>query len=77
MLETVDQTTLLDCLAALPPIELKGLALMQQPNPDRAALREAVTELITYTNACRQTAARLQNVPPVPLIAFTLAEWAL
>jgi hypothetical protein len=77
MTETLDQTTLGDCLAALPPVELKGLALMQQPHPERAALREAVTELIAYTNACQQAADRLRDVPPVPLTAFTLAEWAL
>jgi hypothetical protein len=40
-------------------------------------LRDAVLELITYTDACARAIHRLRDVPPVPLTAFPIVEWTL
>jgi hypothetical protein len=75
-------------LAAIEPIKLKGLDLLQSeqrefgllPKPTaipRETLRDAVLELIAYTDACARVIQRLWDVPPVPLTAFPIVEWAL
>ena len=76
------------CIAALEPVQLKGLTLLQSeqcafgllPNPTaipREMLRDAVLELISYTDACARAIQRLWDVPPVPLTTFPIVEWAL
>jgi hypothetical protein len=75
-------------LAALEPVQLKGLDLLQSeqrafgllPNPTaipRETLRDAVLELISYTDACARAIQRLWDVPPIPLTVFPIVEWAL
>jgi hypothetical protein len=67
------------CLADLPPVPLKGLALMERPSllADRETVRTAVVELIAYTNGCAQAIDRLRDLPPVPLTTFVSVEWML
>lgn len=89
MLEvTLDAEQLCVTLAALEPIQLKGLVLLQSgqrplgflPNHHeipRDVLREAVLELIAYTDACARAIQRLVAVPAVPLTAFPTVEWVL
>ena len=61
--------SLRDCLASLPPIELKGMALLKERRPHgqffpqfeggqsgipREVIAEAVTEIVAYTQRCRR-----------------------
>ena len=68
-------------LANSSPAQLKGLALLKgqrllpQDIP-RQTLREAVLELIQYTDQCAKMTRRLVDVPPMPL-AFPELGWAL
>jgi hypothetical protein len=84
----LDTSKLCSTLAALEPVKLKGLDLLQSeqrsfgllPYPTaipRETLRDAVLELIAYTDACARAIQRLWDVPPIPLTAFPIVEWAL
>jgi hypothetical protein len=84
----LDTHQLSSTLAALEPVQLKGLALMQSgqrplgllPKHEeipRDILREAVLELIAYTDVCARAIQRLLAVPAVPLTAFPIVEWVL
>jgi hypothetical protein len=70
------------CLADLPPVQLKGLDLLGQasellmPAMPREALRDAVLELMAYTDACARSLHRLRDLSPVPLNC-PLVEWVL
>jgi hypothetical protein len=79
MLETTTASNLQGWLADLPPVQLQGLALIAAPVglADREAVRDAMLELITYTQQCQRAARRLQSVPPIPLTAFGIPEWCL
>ena len=74
-----DQTRLMAVLDALAPASLKGLTLIGSAVPvtDRTAVREAVLELIDYTNGCARAIEQLHSVPAVPLTTFVCVEWAL
>lgn len=84
----LDTPKLCSTLAAIKPVKLKGLDLLQSeqcafgllPNSaaiPRETLRDAVLELIAYTDACARAIQRLCDVPPIPLTAFPIVEWAL
>lgn len=84
---SLDAEQLCATLAALEPVRLKGLALLQsgqrplgllpsQEEISRDTLREAVLELMSYTDACAQSLHRLRDLAPVPL-ACPLVEWIL
>jgi hypothetical protein len=84
----LDTPKLCSTLAALEPVKLKGLDLLQSeqsafgllPNPTaipRETLRDAVLELIAYTDACARAIHRLCDVQPIPLTAFPIVEWTL
>ena len=84
----LDTEQLCMTLAALEPVQLKGLALLQSGQRPlgllskhneipRDTLREAVLELIAYTDACARAIQRLLDVPAVPLTAFPMVEWVL
>jgi hypothetical protein len=70
------------CLADLPPVQLKGLDLLGQASDllmlamPREILREAVLELMAYTDACARSLHRLRDLTSVPL-ACPLVEWVL
>lgn len=79
-------TDLMDCLAALPAVELQGLALLREcqpepgawyPSPPLPSLADAVTEYITYTDDCARLAASLAQIPPVPLTTEPTPEFCL
>lgn len=71
----LDTSKLCSTLAAIEPVQLKGLDLLQaegrvsslQPTASipRDMLRDAVLELIAYTDACARAIHRLRDVPPV------------
>ena len=72
------------CLAATPPVELLGMTLLRQGNPQltppdipRDRLREAVTEIVAYTGRCTTAAQRLSNLAPIPLLHIVFAEYGL
>lgn len=87
---TVD--SLRDCLAGLPPVELKGMALLRERRPNgqffpqlesgaqgipRDVIAEAVTEIVGYTERCRRAAQQLVKLAPIPLTAFSILEYGL
>jgi len=78
----MEMEVLRTCLADLPPVQLKGFDLLGQasdllvPAIPREILREAVLELMAYTDACTRSLHRLRDLRPVPL-AFPLVEWVL
>ena len=78
--------TLQDCLASIEPVDLKGMRLLKAcpptaglfpQNVPRATVKEAVIELVQYTESCNATAHRLRNLTPIPLITLALIEYGL
>jgi hypothetical protein len=79
--------SLRDCLASLPPVELKGMALLRERPPDesffpplampRAVIAEAVTELVAYTQQSQHAAAQLAKLAPIPLTILSLLDYGL
>jgi hypothetical protein len=72
------------CLAAAAPVELLGMTLLRQGSPHllsadipRDVLKEAVTEIIAYTQRCTAVAHRLRDLSPIPLMNLTFAGYAL
>ena len=72
---------LLSVLGSVAAVPLQGLALMEHPSlltpVHRDRVREAVIELIAYTNRCTQAVERLRDVPPTPLMTVITVEWML
>ena len=81
-----------DCLAGLPPVELKGMALLRERRPHgqffpqleggqigipRETIAEAVTEIVGYTKRCRRAAQQLTKLTPIPLIAFSILDYGI
>lgn len=85
--------SLRDCLAGLPPVELKGMALLRERHPHgqffpplsscgqmgipREVIAEAVTEIVAYTDRCRRAAQQLAKLTPIPLTTFSILEYGL
>ncbi|MBI5928201.1 MAG: hypothetical protein HY862_02750 [Chloroflexi bacterium] len=75
--------TLRECLDTLAPVELLGMTLLrssQQLFPTglpRNTLREAVAELVAYTERCAKTVAQLMTLPPMALTAVSVVEYGL
>jgi hypothetical protein len=84
--------SLRDCLAGLPPVELKGMALLRERRPHgqffpqlegrgkgipRELIAEAVTEIVGYTERCRRAAQQLAKLAPIPLTTFSILEYGL
>jgi hypothetical protein len=84
--------SLRDCLAGLPPVELKGMALLKERRPhgqffpqltagqngiSREVVADAVTEIVGYTERCRRAAQQLAKLTPVPLTAFSILEYSI
>lgn len=69
------------CLTGLLPVELKGLALVENPSvlssANREDVRDAVVELIAYTNRCAKAIENLRDLPPIPLMSIITVEWML
>ena len=75
-----------DCLASVEPVELQGMRLLKAcptatglfpQNIPRATVKEAVIELVQYTERCNSTARRLRNLAPIPLTNLSLIEYGL
>lgn len=78
--------TLHDCLANVSPVDLQGMRLLKaRPNSTglfpqnvpRATVKEAVIELVQYTERCNATAHRLRNLAPIPLTNLSVIEFGL
>ena len=78
--------TLHDCLTSVEPVDLQGMRLLKAcptatglfpQNVPRATVKEAVIELVQYTEHCNSTARRLRNLAPIPLTNLSLIEYGL
>lgn len=82
--------SLRDCLAAIPPVELKGMALLRECRPNgqffpqltkqgirRERIADAVAEIVHYTERCGQTAQHLVKLVPIPLTILSVLEYGL
>ena len=80
--------SLRDCLAGLPSVELKGMALLKERRPagqffpqlvsvPRDVIAAAVTEIVGYSERCRRAAEQLAALAPIPLTAFSIVEYGL
>lgn len=74
------------CLADLPPVELKGMALLRERRPlgqffptglAREVVAEAVTEIVDYTQRCQRAVQQLSELTAIPLTTFTMVEYGL
>lgn len=78
MLASISAEALRNTLAKVEPVDLLGLRLLEaHPNPTTASipremLKEAVSELIAYTQACHDVARNLRQLKPIPL---NIAIW--
>ena len=76
---------LADVLAAVEPVELKGVALLRQCPPSSffptgvnpAELVEATVEIIDYTRICESSLRRLQGLHPIPVMSVAIEEYSL
>lgn len=79
--------TLRECLANVPPVELKGMALLRERPPaagffppldmPRSVIAEAVTELVAYTQRSLHAAEQLTKLVPIPLRTISLLDYGL
>jgi hypothetical protein len=86
MFNGMTPTQLLEVLAAVEPVELKGLALLRRrrPHPGQwfpadvspRVLADAATEMIDYMQGCERAVENLKKLPPIPLAA-PIEEWPL
>jgi hypothetical protein len=85
MFDGLTRTALAEILAAVEPVELKGVALLRQCHPqpffpagiDPAELAEATVEIIEYTRACEACLHRLKGLRPIPLTEIPVEEFPL
>ena len=78
--------TLTECLTSVEPVNLQGMRLLKAcptatglfpQNVPRETVKEAVIELVQYTERCNATARRLRNLAPVPLLTIEQLEFGL
>jgi hypothetical protein len=71
-----------DVLLGLPELALIGTALLEAStgffpvDVPRDTLREAVVEMVAYTESCQSAARRLRDLTPIPL-TVEVPEYAL
>jgi hypothetical protein len=71
------------CLMNLAPVELLGMTLLrssQQLFPTglpREVVKEAVTEMVAYTERCVAVVQQLRQLGPVPLTRVSILEYGL
>lgn len=73
------QDKLVVCLLDLPELNLQGMCWMKdhpQRDLSQSEIRDAVTEIITYTRHCQATAERLCSLSPIPLTTVPILEYA-
>ncbi|MDX1992547.1 MAG: hypothetical protein SF029_09160 [bacterium] len=75
-----------DCLLAMPPLELKGMALLRERRPadgffptdiPRTTMVEAITEITAYAERARRMGEALANLAPIPLFGQPVLEYGL
>jgi hypothetical protein len=72
-----------DVLLGLPELTLIGTALLEAStgffpvDVPRDTLREAVVEMVAYTESCQSAARRLRDLTPIPLANINVIEFAL
>jgi hypothetical protein len=75
-----------DSLLAIPPLELKGMALLKECRPadgffptgiPRTTMVEAITEITTYTERARRMGEALATLSPIPLLDQSVLEYGL
>jgi hypothetical protein len=74
-----------DCLASVEPVDLQGMGLLKArpttglfpTNVPREVVKEAVIELVQYTEHCQATARRLRNLSPISLTTIPIIEYGL
>lgn len=81
------QNHLRECLANVPPVELKGMALLRERPPNagffppldmpRAVITEAVMEIVAYIERSQHAAAQLARLAPIPLTTLSLLDYGL
>jgi hypothetical protein len=82
MLSQMSVQALRDTLAQVEPVNLLGVRLLEaHPTPTttsipREMLKEAVSELIAYTQTCQDLAQNLRQLKPIPL-GIVLWEYGL
>lgn len=78
--------TLQECLVSIEPVDLQGMRLLKAcptatglfpQDVARATVKEAVIELVQYTERCNATVHRLRNLAPIPLTKLALIEYGL
>jgi hypothetical protein len=81
---TMTRHDLCACLATVAPCELLGMTLLRQGSPrlfpadvPRDILREAVTEIVVYTERCAAATRRLADLSPIPLAQVVIPEFGL
>jgi hypothetical protein len=71
-----------DVLLELPELTLIGTALLEAStgffpvDVPRDTLREAVVEMVAYTESCQSAARRLRDLTPIPL-TVSIPEYIL
>lgn len=74
------------CLAELPPVELKGMALLRERRPlgqffptglPREVVADAVAEIVGYTQRCQRAAQQLSALTAIPLTTFAIVEYGV
>lgn len=77
---------LTEVINTVPPIDLMGMRLLKAchteislfpQNIPRETVKEAVIELVQYTERCNSTARRLRNLAPIPLLTHEQIEYGL
>ncbi len=85
MFSRITVAALAETLAAVEPVELKGVALLRRCPPssffptgiNTAELVEATVEIIKYTRICEASLRRLQGLHPIPVRSVAIEEYSL
>ena len=85
MYPTINADKLCETLAAIPPVDLLGLRLLQSAPLDglfptglpRATLTAAVVELVDYTRRCARAISQLADLQPIALTAVPQWQFGL
>ncbi len=85
MFTGLTHTALAGTLAAVGPVELKGVALLRRCHPapllpagvDPGELAAAAVELIDYTRACEAARRRLAALRPIAVTGATIEGFGL
>lgn len=79
MLNGLKHEALLECLLALPPLEIKAVTLHRAYKqtglmPSKDDLSAAVVQLQAYGSDCRALASSLQKLPAIPALDCDLVR---